>query len=127
METSEDLQPLPLRDDDHKTYIETSLKLDDCKLVSTTLFDNTDLFAWITADMPGVSPDVITHFLSIYKEARPITQKNESLEKKDVIAREEAGKLIKDGIIRKAHYTTWLANVVMVKKSNGNWRMCRLH
>jgi len=26
--------------------------------------------------------------------------------------------------IQKAHYTTWLANVVMVKKSNGKWRMC---
>jgi len=26
--------------------------------------------------------------------------------------------------LRKAHYTIWLTNVVMVKKSNGKWRMC---
>ena len=26
--------------------------------------------------------------------------------------------------IQKARYTTWLANVVMVKKSNGKWRIC---
>jgi len=26
--------------------------------------------------------------------------------------------------IREAHYTTWFANVVMVKKSNEKWRMC---
>jgi len=75
MEAGEDLQPLPLRDDDHKTYIGTSLKPDDRKMVNTTLFDNTDLFAWTTADIPGVSPDIITHRLSIYKEARPRTKK----------------------------------------------------
>nr|KYP61307.1 Retrovirus-related Pol polyprotein from transposon 17.6 [Cajanus cajan] len=28
------------------------------------------------------------------------------------------------GFIREIQYTTWLANVVMVKKSNGKWRMC---
>ena len=31
---------------------------------------------------------------------------------------------MKVDFIKKAHYTTWLANVVMVKKSNGKWRMC---
>jgi len=34
------------------------------------LIDNADLFAWTAADMPGVSPDVITHRLSIYKEVK---------------------------------------------------------
>lgn len=32
--------------------------------------------------------------------------------------------MLQAGFIQKAHYTTWLANVVMVKKSNGKWRMC---
>ena len=26
--------------------------------------------------------------------------------------------------IRKVYYFDWLANVVMVKKANGKWRMC---
>ena len=26
--------------------------------------------------------------------------------------------------IRKVYYLDWLANVVMVKKANGKWRMC---
>ena len=26
--------------------------------------------------------------------------------------------------IRKVYYPDWLANVVMVKKANGKWRMC---
>jgi len=52
--------------------VEISLKLDDNKLVSQTLIDNADLFAWTTLDMPGVSLDVITHRFSIHKEAKPI-------------------------------------------------------
>jgi len=33
-------------------------------------------------------------------------------------------KLPKAVFIRDVPYTTWLANVVMVKKSSGKWRMC---
>ena len=34
------------------------------------------------------------------------------------------GKLLTVGFIREVYYPKWLANVVMVKKSNGKWRMC---
>jgi len=125
MEAGEDLQPLPLCNDDHKTYIKTSLNPDDRKLVSTTLFDNTDLFSWTTADVPGVSPDIITHRLSVYKEAIPIAQQKRKLgEERRNAAWEETEKLLKVGFIRKARYTMWLANIVMVKKSNGKWGEC---
>jgi len=32
--------------------------------------------------------------------------------------------LLEAGFIKEIHYTTWLANVVLVKKNNGQWRMC---
>jgi len=32
--------------------------------------------------------------------------------------------LLNAGFIKEAHYTTWLSNVVLVKKANGKWRMC---
>ena len=35
----------------------------------------------------------------------------------------EVAKLIEAGFIREIQYPTWLANVVMVKKSSGHWRM----
>jgi len=60
MEAGEDLEPLALSDDEHKTYIGSSLKSDDRRSISSTLMNNADLFAWTTADIPGVSPDVIT-------------------------------------------------------------------
>ena len=28
------------------------------------------------------------------------------------------------GFIREVHYPEWLANVILVKKVNGKWRMC---
>ena len=31
---------------------------------------------------------------------------------------------MKAGFVEEARYTTWLANVVLVKKQNGKWRMC---
>uniref|UniRef100_A0A2N9GJD4 Reverse transcriptase n=1 Tax=Fagus sylvatica TaxID=28930 RepID=A0A2N9GJD4_FAGSY len=37
---------------------------------------------------------------------------------------EEVDKLLKAGFIREVYYPEWLANVVMVKKSMGKWRIC---
>lgn len=37
---------------------------------------------------------------------------------------EEVEKLLTVGFIREVFYPEWLANVVMVMKSNGKWRMC---
>ena len=37
---------------------------------------------------------------------------------------EEVEKLLTVGFIREVYYPKRLANVVMVKKSNGKWRMC---
>jgi len=36
---------------------------------------NVDLFAWTAVEVPGVNPEVITHRLSVYKEARLVAQK----------------------------------------------------
>jgi hypothetical protein len=37
---------------------------------------------------------------------------------------DEVEKLLTGGFIREVYYPNWLANVVMVKKSTGKWRMC---
>ena len=37
---------------------------------------------------------------------------------------EEVEKLLAVKFIQEFYYPEWLANVVMVKKSNGKWRMC---
>ena len=37
---------------------------------------------------------------------------------------EKVEKLLTAGFIQEVYYPKWLANVVMVKKFNGKWRMC---
>ena len=89
------------------------------------LIENSDVFAWSAAEMPGISPSVIFHSLNINPNARPIRQKRRRFAPERVLAiQEETDKLLKAGFIREAQYPDWLSNVVMVKKANGKWRMC---
>ena len=39
-------------------------------------------------------------------------------------ARNEVKRLLSASVIREVTHPEWLANIVMVKKSNGKWRMC---
>jgi len=88
--------------------------------LTPTLITNTDLFAWSVVDLPGVDPQVMVHKLSIYKEAKYVSQKKRKLgEERQLVAKVEADKLLNARFIEEAHYTTWLSNVVLVKKANG--------
>nr|KYP68742.1 Transposon Ty3-G Gag-Pol polyprotein [Cajanus cajan] len=93
--------------------------------IMALLTHNADLFAWTSADMPGIDPNFICHKLAIYKEAKPVSQRQRKLggERHEAV-KLETQKFLDARFIREIKYTTWLANVVMVKKSNGNWRMC---
>ena len=37
---------------------------------------------------------------------------------------DEVNKLLAAGFIREVYYPDWLVNVVLMKKTNGKWRMC---
>ena len=37
---------------------------------------------------------------------------------------DEVSKLLSAGFIQEVYYPDWLANIVLVKKANGKWRMC---
>jgi len=113
------------RDEKQCTYISGSLPEELLKKLITLLRSNEDLFAWTPSDIPGINPEIICHKLSVCREARPISQKRRRLgEERRRAAIEETEKLMQAGFIKEAHYTTWLSNVVLVKKPNGKWRMC---
>jgi hypothetical protein len=75
--------------------------------------------------MPGIDPSVIVHRLNVDPNFRPIRQKRRTFapERNQAVA-EEVSKLLAAGFIREVDYPKWLANVVLVKKSNNKWRMC---
>nr|KYP50706.1 Retrotransposable element Tf2 [Cajanus cajan] len=75
--------------------------------------------------MPGIDANFICHRLAIHKEAKPVAQRKRKVggERRDAVII-ETQKLLNAGFIREVRYTTWLANVVLVKKNSGKWRMC---
>ena len=46
------------------------------------------------------------------------------MQERDKAITEEVRKLLEASFIRDVYYPDWLANMVIVKKSNGKWRMC---
>ena len=125
-ELSEELEPVPLDyDPEHLAYIGSKLAEDLKGLLTQFLRQNKDVFAWKQADMGSIDPTVITHRLNVSPSFKPIKQKRRSFapERQKAI-NEEVGKLFQAGAIREVEYPEWLANVVLVKKANGKWRLC---
>jgi hypothetical protein len=84
------------------------------------LDENSDVFAWSTSDVVGVSRDVVEHRLQVSLTARPRKQKlHKMLEEKVEAVKAEVQRLLDTGFIREVFYPQWLANVVMVRKRNG--------
>ncbi|RDX90076.1 Retrovirus-related Pol polyprotein from transposon 17.6, partial [Mucuna pruriens] len=105
--------------------IRTTMSQKEEDMLITILKANYDVFAWSARDMLGVDPSFMCHQLSIDEQAKPVAQKKrKQREEKREAVREETRKLLSAGFVREVQYPTWLANIVMVRKSNGKWRMC---
>jgi len=84
-----------------------------------------DAFAWSASNMPGIDPDSLCHRLTMDLKVRPIRQRRRKFnEERQQVIKEETKKLLNAGHIREIWYPKWLANVVLVKKANGKWKMC---
>ncbi|GAU41591.1 hypothetical protein TSUD_272000 [Trifolium subterraneum] len=86
------------------------------------LRENAELFAWSAAKMPGRDPEVACHQLTIDPRASAVVQRHrkQSPEKAEA-AKKPVKDLLEANFIAEAQYTTWLSNVILVKKSNGKW------
>ncbi|XP_022558234.1 uncharacterized protein LOC111206141 [Brassica napus] len=89
------------------------------------LRSNSDCFAWSHSDMPGIDPEIIMHQLQVDPSHQPTRQKRRKFApERDIIINEEVRNLLEAKFIREVQYPEWLANVVVVKKKNGKWRVC---
>jgi len=94
-------------------------KLIDC------LKENVGAFAWSVQDMRRIDPDFICHRLLVNPNVKSVVQKKRKFsEERQQIVNQEVEKLRSVGYIREIQYPTWIANVVLVHKSDGKWRMC---
>jgi len=93
--------------------------------VAEVISRHLNAFAWSASDMSGIDPDFLCHHLSMDATVRPVRQRRRKFNKeRRLVVKEETQKLLSAGHIREIQYPEWLANVVLVKKANGKWRMC---
>ena len=126
-EPVEKLEEVFLNDSNHErtTKIGTLASPAIRQELTAFLRSNRDIFSWTYEDMPRINPSVIVHRLNVSPSFPPTRQKKWVFapERNQAIA-EEVCKLQEASFIREVYYLDWLANVVMVKKASGKWRMC---
>ncbi|XP_072060428.1 uncharacterized protein [Arachis hypogaea] len=133
-QTDQETRPTPINDlpkvrisnnKSQTTNVVSALSAGYEDQIAKLLQANADLFAWTPADMPGIDPEVVSHRLALYPKAQPVKQKKRHLgQEKTDAAIKETQKLLSVGFISEIHFTSWLVNVVMVKKNSSKWRMC---
>ena len=86
---------------------------------------NIDVFAWTHLDITGISPTHASHKLNVVPSAKPIRQRVRRFHSdRHQVIQPEVDNLLKVGFIREIKYLEWLANVVVVPKKWGKWRVC---
>ena len=107
------------------TYISSLLSNEEREQLRLVLLNNIDVFAWSHSDMVGINPTVASHKLNIIPTARPIRQKVRCFNPdRHQIIQTEVDNLPRAGFIKEVKYPEWLANVVVVPKKGGKWRVC---
>ena len=83
------------------------------------------MFAWNAYEAPGVDLSFICHHLNVNPSVTPKKQppRRSSKDHFDAV-KDEVMKLKQAGAIKEVFYPEWLANIVVVKKKNGKWRVC---
>ena len=125
--TAEHLLEIDLGNSEQKrpTFIGAGLSETEQRDLIQLLKEYLDCFAWAYDEMPGLASEVALHHLSVRSDVMPIQQsrrKYSPVVETQIAA--EIKKLIEANFIREVQYPTWLANIVPVKKKNGQIRIC---
>ena len=122
----EDLVKVTIRDDSEKFFqIGSQLPQQEREKLIEFLKQNIDVFASNTYEAPGVDSEFICQNLNVNPLVAPKKQlpRRPSKEHAEAVW-EEVAKLKQAGAIKEVFYSEWLANMVVVKKKSGKWRVC---
>nr|AAQ56331.1 putative polyprotein [Oryza sativa Japonica Group] len=98
---------------------------EEVESIQEVLKKNIDIFAWSPNEVGGVPADLIMHHLAVKPNIKPRKQKLRKMSAdRQEAAKTEVQKLLWAGVIQEIDQPEWLANPVLVRKSNGKWRMC---
>ncbi|KAJ9557119.1 hypothetical protein OSB04_011733 [Centaurea solstitialis] len=110
---------------DRKVFVGATLTPDLKSEIISFLLEHSDCFAWSHEDMVGIDPDIISHNLNVDPTFKPVKQKRRKFApERNKVINDEVDNLLKTGKIREVKYPDWLANMVVVQKKNGKWRVC---
>jgi hypothetical protein len=84
-----------------------------------------DVFAWTYEDLKTYDTSVIEHKIPLKEEAKPFKQKLRQINPMLLpVMEREVKKLLDAQIIVPLRYSDWVANLVPVRKKNGEIRLC---
>ena len=119
------LKSILLGGPDKHTYVSSLLSGEEKEQLRQFFLCNIYVFAWTHSDMTGFSPAHASHKLNVVPSARPIRQRVRCFHPdRHQVYQAEVDNLLKVGFIREIKYPEWLANVVVVPKKGGKWRVC---
>lgn len=100
--------------------IGVELPLDIREMLIDMLKKYKHVFAWIPLDMVGIDRKLIEHGLNIQPGVSIIKQKkHDQAGERNREINLEVSKLVDANILQEAFFPVWIANPVMVKKSDG--------
>ena len=107
------------------TYVNSLLSNEEREQLQLVLLNNIDVFASGHSDMVGINPMIEFHKLNIIPTAKPIRQKVRRFHlARHQIIQIEVDNLLRASFIKEVKYPEWLANMVVVPKKGGKWRVC---
>ena len=107
------------------TFISALLTPEEEERYLKLLVEYKDVFAWTYKEMPGLNPSIALHHLAVKKGVHPVKQAQRRFQPELIPQIEtEVNKLIEVGFIHEVQYLEWIANIVPIKKKNGQIRVC---
>ena len=84
-----------------------------------------DIFFWEYSDLKTYDTSIIQHMIPLEKDTIPFKQNLRSTSPLLLpMIEKEIQKLLKSKIIIPLRYSKWIANLVVVRKKNGEIRLC---
>lgn len=84
-----------------------------------------DVFAWKYFDLRGFDPHIAQHTIELEPGVKPIRHKKRPLNPKlEPLMTKELTKLVEGGIIFPIKHTSWVSNLVPVRKKSSEIRLC---
>ena len=119
------MQPIVIGSPDRYTYVSSLLTEKEEARLQQELTENVEVFTGNHSDMTGINPVNGSHKLSVLPSVRPIQHKVWHFHPdRHQIIQAKVDNLLKARFIREVKYPEWLANVVVVPKKGGKWRVC---